>query len=132
MLTLAYPWLLVLLPLPLLVWWLVPARRETRQGLVVPFLARLAEQSGQRPLKGAVILQGGWWRWLAVCFCWICAVCALARPQIIEPPVTKEIPVRDLVLAVDLSGSMATKDFKNVSGQTVDRLTAVKEVLDAF
>ena len=60
MLTLAYPWLLVLLPLPLLVWWLVPARRETRQGLVVPFLARLAEQSGQRPLKGAVILRGGW------------------------------------------------------------------------
>ena len=57
---------------------------------------------------------------------------ALARPQIIEPPVTKEIPVRDLVLAVDLSGSMATKDFKNASGQTVDRLTAVKEVLDAF
>ena len=29
MLTLAYPWLLGLLPLPLLVWWLVPARRET-------------------------------------------------------------------------------------------------------
>lgn len=132
MLTLAYPWLLVLLPLPLLVWWLVPARRETRQGLVVPFLARLAEQSGQRPLQGAVILRGGWWRWLVVCFCWTCAVFALARPQIIEPPVTKEIPVRDLILAVDLSSSMATKDFKNASGQTVDRLTAVKEVLDAF
>lgn len=132
MLTLATPWLLALLPLPLLVWWLVPARREARQGLVVPFLARLAEQSGQRPLKGAVILRGGWFRWIAVCFCWACAVLALARPQIIEPPVTKEVPVRDLVLAVDLSDSMATKDFKNTSGQTVDRLSAVKEVLDAF
>ncbi|MCB1699123.1 MAG: VWA domain-containing protein, partial [Halioglobus sp.] len=40
--------------------------------------------------------------------------------------------MRDLILAVDLSGSMATKDFKNASGQTVDRLTAVKEVLDSF
>lgn len=132
MLTLAIPWLLALLPLPLLVWWLMPARRETRQGLVVPFLARLAEESGQPPLKGAVILRGGWLRWIAVCFCWTCAVLALARPQIIEPPVTKEIPVRDMVLAVDLSSSMATQDFKNASGQTVDRLTAVKQVLDAF
>lgn len=132
MLTLAYPWLLALLPLPLLVWRLASARRETRQGLVVPFLARLADQSGRRPLKGAVILRGGWWRWIAVCFCWTCAVLALARPQIIEPPITKEIPVRDMVLAVDLSASMATKDFKNASGQVVDRLTAVKQVLDAF
>jgi Ca-activated chloride channel family protein len=132
MLTLAFPWLLALLPLPLLVWWLVPARRETQQGLVVPFLARLSEQSGLRPLKGAVILRGGWWRWVAVCFCWALAILALARPQIIEPPITKEIPVRDLVLAVDLSGSMATQDFKNASGQAVSRLTAVKEVLDAF
>jgi Ca-activated chloride channel family protein len=132
MLTLAHPWLLALLPLPVLVWWFAPARRETRQSLVVPFLTRLAEQSGQRPVKGAVVPRGGWWRWIAVWLCWILAMLALARPQIIEPPITREIPMRDLVLAVDLSGSMATKDFKNARGQTVDRLTAVKQVLDDF
>jgi Ca-activated chloride channel family protein len=132
MLTLAYPWLLAFLPLPLLIWWLVPARHETRQSLVVPFLTRLAQQSGQRPVKGAVIPRGDWWRRIAVCLCWTLVILALARPQIIEPPVTKEVPVRDLVLAVDLSGSMATKDFKNARGQTVDRLTAVKGVLDDF
>jgi Ca-activated chloride channel family protein len=114
------------------VWWLAPARRETRQSLVVPFLTRLAEQSGQRPVKGAVVPRGGWWRWIAVWLCWILAMLALARPQIIEPPITREIPMRDLVLAVDLSGSMATKDFKSARGQTVDRLTAVKQVLDDF
>jgi Ca-activated chloride channel family protein len=64
--------------------------------------------------------------------CWVCAVVALARPQVIEPPVNKEIPVRDLLLAVDLSGSMETRDFTNADGQAVDRLTAVKEVLDDF
>jgi Ca-activated chloride channel family protein len=132
MLTLAHPWLLALLPLPVLVWWLAPARREIRQSLVVPFLTRLAEQSGQRPVKGAVVPRGGWWRWIAVWLCWILAILALARPQIIEPPITKEIPMRDLVLAVDLSGSMKTTDFKNAQGQTVDRLTAVKQVLDGF
>ncbi len=132
MLTLAHPWLLALLALPLLIWWLVPARRETKPGLVVPFLARLAEHSGQHPSPGAVISRGGWFRWLSVWVCWGAAVLALARPQLIEPPITKEIPVRDLLLAVDLSGSMETKDFKNAKGETVDRLTAVKEVLDDF
>lgn len=132
MLTLANPWLLALLPLPALVWWLAPARRETQQGLVVPFLTRLAEQSGRRPVQGAVILHGGLWHWVTVGLCWLMVIVALARPQIIEPPVTKDIPLRDLVLAVDLSGSMATKDFKNTQGQTVDRLTAVKSVLDDF
>ena len=131
-LILAHPWLLVLLPLPLLVRWLVPPRRETRQALMVPFLNRLAEHSGQRPAVGAVIPRGRWWRGVVLTFCWACAILALARPQIIEPPVTKEVPRRDLLLAVDLSGSMETKDFKDARGQTVDRLTAVKEVLDDF
>lgn len=131
-LTLAHPWLLVLLPLPLLVWWIVPAHRETRRGLVVPFLARLAESSGREPARGAVISRGAWWRWVSVWTLWACTIAALARPQIIEPPITKEIPVRDMLLAVDLSGSMETKDFTNAGGQTVDRLAAVKEVLDDF
>lgn len=131
-LILAHPWLLALLPLPLLVRWLVPPRRESRQGLVVPFLGRLAEHSGQQPARGAVVSRSGWLRSLSLLICWLCVVFALARPQVIEAPETKEVPVRDLLLAVDLSGSMETKDFKNAQGQTVDRLTAVKEVLDDF
>jgi Ca-activated chloride channel family protein len=132
MLTLACPWFLVLLPLPLLVRWLVPAHREPRRGLVVPFLARLAEHSGQTPGEGAVVMRGGWWRGGALVFAWLCVVVALARPQIIEPAITRQAPVRDLLLAVDLSGSMETQDFKDAAGKTVDRLTAVKEVLDDF
>jgi Ca-activated chloride channel family protein len=132
MFALSYPWLLLLLPLPLLIWWIVPPHREPRQALVVPFLPRLIEQSGQSPAEGAVVLRGGWLRQVSLVFAWCCVVLALARPQKIEPPVTKKVPVRDLLLAVDLSGSMETKDFKNARGETVDRLTAVKEVLDDF
>src|SRR5262249_14305415 len=57
---------------------------------------------------------------------------ALARPQWLEPPVTRTLPSRDLMLAVDLSGSMETKDFTAPDGKKVDRLTAVKAVLDDF
>lgn len=131
-LTLAHPWLLVLLPLPLMVWWLVPPHRRSRRGLVVPFLSRLAQAAGHSPGRGAAVARGSVWRWLVVTFCWLCALLALARPQVIEPPVSRNIPVRDLLLAVDLSGSMATRDFRDAGGQTVDRLTAVKSVLDDF
>lgn len=131
-LTLAHSWILLLLPLPLLIWWLVPPHRAARRGLVVPFLPRLAALAGHDPTRGATVGRGGFLRWLTVIFCWICVVVALARPQWIEPPISKEIPVRDLLLAVDLSGSMETQDFKNAQGKTVDRLTAVKAVLDDF
>lgn len=132
MLTLAYPWLLALLPLPLLVRWLTPAHREPRQAVVVPFLLRLAAQSGMKPGQGAIIMRGGWLRTVAMTIAWICLILALARPQIIEPPITKNIPVRDMLLAVDLSGSMETQDFDDAQGKKVDRLTAVKQVLDGF
>src|SRR5262245_10057723 len=113
MLTLAYPWLLLLLPLPALIWWMTPAHREPRQGLIVPFLSRLAKESGQEPGEGAVVLRGGWLRFASLVIGWVCVLLALARPQIIEPPITQTVPVRDMLLAVDLSGSMETQDFTN-------------------
>lgn len=132
MLTLAHPWLLALLPLPLLAWWLLPAHREPRRELVVPFLPRLAQIVGQRPTRGAAAARDSLWRWLVLIACWLCALLALARPQVIEPPISRDVPARDLLLAVDLSGSMETKDFQDAQGQSVDRLTAVKSVLADF
>jgi Ca-activated chloride channel homolog len=132
MLTLAYPWLLAVLPLPLLVRWLVPPYQERREGLRVPFLPRLARLTGQEPTAGAVVLRGGRLRDVALIGTWLCAVAALARPQWLEPPISRTVPVRDMMLAVDLSGSMETKDFTDSSGEMVDRLTAVKQVLDDF
>jgi Ca-activated chloride channel family protein len=132
MITLAYPWLLAILPLPLLVWWLVPPYRQSTMALRVSFLDRMARLTGQTPGTGAVVRRRD--RLAAICLIasWCCIVAALARPQLLEPPLSRTIPVRDMLLAVDLSGSMGTKDFQDATGQTVDRLTAVKQVLDGF
>ena len=132
MLTLAHPWLLMLLPLPLLVRWLSPAHREARPGLRVPFLERLARLTGHRPSPGAVVPSASRLRTVSVTLGWVLVVLAITRPQLIEPPITRETPARDLLLAVDLSGSMETKDFQDASGNAIDRLTAVKAVLDDF
>lgn len=63
---------------------------------------------------------------------WLLILAALARPQWLEPPIERAIPTRDLLLLVDLSGSMDQMDFFNLQGATVNRLTAVKEVLEDF
>ena len=132
MLSFAHPWLAFLLPLPLLVYWLIPAYTTQRPAVRVPFFDVLARLSGSSPQAGASVSRRGFWRALALFLCWALAVAALMRPQWILPPVHHEKPARDLLLLVDLSGSMDTEDFTDASGKKVNRLTAVKQVLDDF
>src|SRR5262245_24231552 len=92
MLSFAYPWLLALLPVPLLVWWLVPAHREPTAGLRVPFLDRLARLTGLTPTAGAIVPRRGWLATICLMAVWVCIVVALARPQWLEPPITRTPP----------------------------------------
>lgn len=132
MLTFAQPWFALLLPLPALIWWFVPAYVESRRGVRVPFFALLVAATGLQPREGVVTRQRGFWRTTSLVLCWLLALLALMRPQWLEPPIHREKPARDLLLLVDLSGSMDTKDFTDASGAKVDRLTAAKQVLDEF
>ena len=132
MFLLAHPWLLLLLPLPLLLRRVLPPHREPRAAVRAPFTARLAALTGEEPSAGAAILPRRRWQWLLLISCWILLVVAFARPQWLEDPVVNELPMRDLLLAVDLSGSMDTTDFTDANGQQTDRLTAVKQVLADF
>ncbi|BCP52668.1 membrane protein [Kaistia sp. 32K] len=128
----AYPWLILLLPLPLVVYYWLPRHRERRPALRVPFFTRLVTLTGAKPEGGAVVGRRGIRRSILLTLCWLLAVAALMRPQWIEPPLHFDKPARDLLLLVDLSGSMDTKDFTDASGATVNRLTAVKGVLTDF
>jgi Ca-activated chloride channel family protein len=132
MLSFAYPWLALAAPLPLVVYWLWPPHEERRTALLVPFFDRLVRLSGETPGEGLVVGRRGLWRTALLSLCWLTALAAVMRPQWIEPPLHQDKPARDLMLLVDLSQSMETRDFVDTSGETVDRLTAVKQVLDGF
>jgi Mg-chelatase subunit ChlD len=132
MLTLAAPWWLLLLLLPLLLQRLLPGFQPARSGVSVPFLDRVARITGVNPSAERTIEKPPLVQRATLWTCWLLTVLALARPQWLDPPITKSVPTRDLLLAVDLSGSMETKDFTNAQGVKVDRLTAVKGVLDDF
>lgn len=127
-----YPWVLVLLLLPPIVRYVLPVYRKSRVAVRVPFFRRMAELFEIEPTEGGVVRDRRWGDFLFNALLWALIVCALARPQYLEDPITRVLPTRDILLIVDLSGSMETADFTNADGKTIDRLTAVKEVLDDF
>ena len=128
MFELAHPWALALLAIPL-VMRLVPAYRESRDSVKVPFFDKLVELSQQRPDTGAMILTRDRAQRFLVGFMWLALVLAAAKPEWVGPPIEQQKSGRDLMVAVDLSGSMEVQDFALPSGATVNRLEAVKRVL---
>lgn len=132
MLAFELPWAFAALPLPLLVWWLLPAYREPTAAVRMPFFEEAARAVGMVPMPGAVVRRATWPQRLIAPLCWAAVVTAMARPQWVEPPIERVEAARDLLLAVDLSQSMEARDFTDGSGRRVDRLTAVKEVVGDF
>jgi Ca-activated chloride channel homolog len=123
----AWPWWLLALPLPLVLRWLLPVVRSRDTALRVPYGERLESLAVRRPAPpkragfGQALL---WLAWLALCL-------AAARPQqmgeVTQPPQT----ARDMMLAVDLSGSMQQVDME-LNGRIADRLTVAKAVIADF
>ncbi len=129
MIEILLPWVFGLVLLPLLFWWLLPpAQRAASSALRVPFYAELAELQGQRSSTdvrqrtGLLGLAG---------LIYVLLLLAAARPQWLGEPIALPVSGRDLMLAVDLSGSMEQADLQ-VNGRAVDRLSVVKAVLGEF
>lgn len=125
--SLAWPWALLALPLPWIVRALLPeAQGLSQAGLRVPTLSSfetLKDRSGAEQLLN-------WRFWIAV-IAWLLLVLAAARPERIGDELDVPVSGRNLMLAVDLSGSMDQKDFE-LGNRRVDRLTATKAVASDF
>jgi Ca-activated chloride channel family protein len=125
--TLAWWWALFALPVPWLVRRFWPADSIDRDSaLKVPE----ARDFGGL-LARAGVAQRHRIRLLLLWLVWCLAVLAAARPQFVGDAVSLPVSGRDLLMAVDLSGSMEEQDFE-LRGQYVDRLTATKAVADDF
>lgn len=118
----AHPLAFLLLVLPLAVR-LLPPRAATGLALALP----PAVAAAARPATPARVLGPG----AAAIGLWVCLVTALAGPARLATEPDRSASGRDIMLAIDLSGSMAIEDF-TVDGVTATRLAAVKRVASAF
>jgi len=132
MLSFAAPLAFLILPAPFVVWWFAPPHREQVQALRVPFFRSISDAAGQTPSQGAIVRRRGRWQMSVAILCWCLTVTGLARPEILGEPVVIEKAARDLVLAVDISGSMDARDLQDEDGNPVQRLDAVKAVINDF
>lgn len=128
MLELHWPWLLLALPLPYLVTRLAkPARQINGAALHTPFYQHLSHLAGQHPQQAS---RSSYQQALPWCI-WALLVLAASRPVWLGDPTELPSTGRDLMMAVDLSGSMEINDMK-LDGEQVDRLVATKAVMNEF
>ncbi|HEU4627942.1 MAG TPA: VWA domain-containing protein [Steroidobacteraceae bacterium] len=117
----AWPWMAVLAPLPLLVYRLRRAAEPGGSALFLPFVTALGSSatSVDRSSKLLRFLFGA---------IWLLLVIAAVRPQWLGDPVPLPTTGRRLLLAVDVSGSMAEKDM----AEGASRLQVVQQVAGHF
>lgn len=121
----AWPLAFLLLPVPFLVPRLLPPIPGSDTVLYVP--ATIAERARAVAAVPIADLAG---RWLARLL-WLALVAALSGPQVIRASDAVLSSGRDIVLTIDLSGSMEKEDF-TLDGERISRLDAVKRVASRF
>lgn len=127
MLEWVWPWIFFGLPLPFLVRAILPAAAHSSQAIRVPFFAAvdsLVEESSSTSNQRRFLM-------LLASLLWLGLLGAAARPMWIGDPVSLPLSGRDLMLAIDISGSMREDDML-VGNQYVTRLDAVKGVVSEF
>ncbi len=120
----AHPWLLLLLVLvPVLAW--LKGRTGRPNAFLYSSVGLVKNIVGlSRSSVGRILMR---MRWLAL----ILLIIALARPRLGEGQAKIRASGIDIVVALDLSGSMAAEDFE-LKGQPVNRLVIAKDVLEQF
>ena len=122
-----WPLAFLLTPAPILVRWLIKASRKKQPALTVPSLEGFSGLSSNESFSATLSTVKLIILWLA----WILLIAAVARPQWVGEMVSLPTTGRDLMLAIDISGSMATEDMQ-VNNEYVDRLSVVKAVISQF
>lgn len=120
-------WIVVLWPLPLVLRWILPAASQHQQAaLRVPVFDQLQSASSTGKSQPDSMLR----KVLAILM-WSLLILACMRPQLLGE--LEEIPLtgRDLMLGLDISGSMREQDFE-VRGRSVERMDAARVVASEF
>ena len=120
-------WWFILTPLPWFIFHHLPASQKSHQALRAPFVGRLEAIQKKTPLTEKTLSI----KWLILLLIWLLLLTAVNRPIIQGAPIKINSIARDMMLAVDISGSMDELDMQ-LEGETVRRIDSVKKVLNDF
>ncbi|SDT00889.1 Ca-activated chloride channel family protein [Pseudomonas asplenii] len=123
----AWPWIFALFPLPWLLRLVLPAADNGEAALKVSFLADLETLARRR----ARLNLPGWRQQMHFVLLWLLLLIAAARPQWLGEPLPIAASGRDLLVAVDVSGSMEYPDMR-WQDEDVSRLSLVQHLLGDF
>ncbi|GAA0811521.1 VWA domain-containing protein [Colwellia asteriadis] len=125
-------WVFSLLLLPIILVWLLPTFKQKSLAIRIPFFALAADAIGAKASQGAKVNQKSLLTWLFAGIIWISLVTALAQPMQLGATIKSSTISRDIMLAIDLSGSMDEPDFPTDNGETIQRLQGVKQVVSQY
>lgn len=122
-------WLWLALPLPLLLRYLPAPKTSHHYSVRVPNLPNLLMDT---PAAVRSTPRGGRSLLLLWSLIWLCLVGTASRPQWVTPPQFEETSMRDIVLVLDVSGSMATEDMQDAQGKNLSRAVAMQDAVRQF
>ena len=106
----AIPWILWLLPLPLLVYFLLPALRMKSASIVYPNFSKAEMYIGRTARSSALVRRRNIVSWIFMMLIWAGLLAALSTPRLVGEPELKVKTSRNFLIVADISFSMATKD----------------------
>ncbi len=130
MINVAYPWFFALIVLPLFIYWIIPrARSDNQLALKTPFFSKIRSQL---PIVGLNNFKSAnYFKYLLVTI-WVLLIVSGSGLQWMGKPINLPQSGRDLMMAVDLSGSMAIEDMQKPTGGAESRFDLVMRVVNQF
>lgn len=120
----AWPWVAVILPLP----WLLAGFAPVAEGAALRVVDPALVPSGATRASGRVAGRIG----VVAALLWSLLLLAAMRPQWVGPEAQGPVSGRELMIAFDVSASMATADLRTPDGRLVERLAAARSLADDF
>ncbi len=127
----AYPWIFILILLPILIYWLVPPFRIKSASLQVPNLEKTASIAGLTPRNSALVNKKNRLVSFILFIIWVLLLISLSSPRLVGEPELKIKTSRNFLIVADISFSMANSDWV-IEGKRTTRWEAVKSVMHEF
>jgi Ca-activated chloride channel family protein len=127
----AYYWVFWFLPLPFIIYWLLPPLRLKSASLSIPNFEKVQEYTGEKPRNAAMVKRRNFFSFVSLTLIWLLLLIALSSPQLVAEPEMKVKTSRNFLILADISFSMAQNDWM-INGQRVRRWDGVKSVMHDF